>query len=158
MVAKRGQNPVPLKQVDISGKPVAFREATARGRILLGAATLERIKKGRVEKGDAIALARAAGVMGAKRTPELVILCHPLRVESTRVDVKLGRGYAEVTATVSAHEKTGVEMEALTAVTAALLNIWDVTKQYEKDEHGQYPATSIVDVKVTRKVKRDESA
>jgi cyclic pyranopterin phosphate synthase len=84
----------------------------------------------------------------------MLALCHPLRIEQTTTTTKLKRDCVEVTVSVSAHEKTGVEMEALTAVTVALLNIWDVTKAYEKDEKGQYPSTRIEDVHVVRKVKK----
>ena len=81
--------------------------------------------------------------------------CHPLRIEQTQVTTRIRKESVEVTVTVSAHEKTGVEMEALTAVTVALLNIWDVVKPYEKDENGQYPSTRIENVRVVKKVKRN---
>ncbi len=143
-----------FRQVDVSSKPISLRKATATGVIRLKAATLERIRRGRVEKGDPISLAALTGVQAAKRTPEIVALCHPLRLDSTEVRAKFVRGGIEVTAKVSAQERTGVEMEALTAVTVALLNIWDVVKQYEKDARGQYPGTRIEGIRVTSKVKR----
>ncbi len=153
---RRKSDPVRVmfRQIDISAKPISFRKATAQGFIRLKPSTLKVVRKGRVEKGDPLTLARLTGVQAAKRTPELVALCHPLRLDSTEVEAKIVRGGIEVTASVSAHERTGVEMEALTAVAVALLNIWDVVKQYEKDETGQYPKTRIEEIRVTSKVKR----
>ena len=141
------------RQVDVSSKPVIYREATARGRIRLKPSTVELIRKGRLEKGDALSLASTAAVLAAKMTPSIVALCHPLKIEETVPDVRLGKDWVEVSVKVAAHEKTGVEMEALTAVSVALLNIWDVTKAYEKDSGGQYPETEIGPIRVVRKVK-----
>ena len=145
---------MPFRQVDISGKEVVFREATATGRIVLKKSTCELIRKGKLEKGDPLALASTAAILAVKSTPSIVALAHPLRVEKTEPEVKLGDGWVEVTVTVAAHEKTGVEMEALTAVSAALLNVWDVVKSHEKDPDGQYPTTVIESIRVTSKVKR----
>lgn len=142
-----------FKQVDISGKPVVYREATASGRIRLKPSTVRMIRDGKLEKGDAVALAGTTAILAAKRTPSLVALCHPLKIEETVPEVKLGKDWVEVTVKVAAHEKTGVEMEALTAVSVALLNIWDVVKAYEKDSKGQYPTTEIGPIRVERKVK-----
>lgn len=110
-----------------------------------------------VEKGDPIQLARVGGVIGAKMTPSLLPLCHQLKLEAVEILENLGPDFVEVRSRVVASEKTGVEMEALVAVTTALLNIWDAVKQYEKDAEGQYPSTMITDVKVISKVKRDEA-
>ena len=143
-----------FRQVDVSAKPVSHRIATAKGRIRLKPATVRRIRAGKVEKGDPLSLARLTGIQAAKGTPSIVALCHQLRLDSVVVDAKLLRDGVEVSARVSAHERTGVEMEALTAVSVALLNVWDVTKQYEKDSDGQYPSTRIQGVKVVSKVKR----
>jgi len=147
-----------IRQADISGKPVLFREATAWGRIRLKPETVDLVREGRLGKGDALAISKTMAVLAAKKTPDMLALCHPLRIERTEVEMKLNEDSIEVTVTVSAHEKTGVEMEALTAVSVALLNIWDVTKAYEKDEGGQYPSTRIEDIRVLKKVKRDESS
>jgi cyclic pyranopterin phosphate synthase len=141
-----------FRQVDVSQKPVSFRTATASGRIRLRRETISLIKKGKVEKGDPISLAEITGIQAVKKTPDLLALCHPLKVESTDVRVRLRAEAIEVTVTVSAHEKTGVEMEALTAVSVALLNIWDMVKQYEKKE-GLYQTTRIESLRVTRKTK-----
>ena len=142
-----------FRQADISKKPVTYRVATASGIIRLRPGTVSRIRKGLVEKGDPLAISEIAGIIGAKRTHELLPLCHPLKIENTRIETALIPSGMEVTATVSANEKTGVEMEALTATTVALLNIWDVVKAYEKDNRGQYPTTQIEKVRVVRKAK-----
>lgn len=141
-------------QVDISKKPVVYREATAKGRIILRKETIDLVKKGKIEKGDPLSLAAVAAVLAVKKTPEFIALSHPLKVEKVQPNVKLGTDFVEVSVTVSAHEKTGVEMEALTAVSAALLNVWDVVKAYEKDSGGQYPTTLIDSIRVVRKVKK----
>lgn len=147
-----------FKQVDISGKPVVYREATATGKIRLKAGTIRLIRKGALEKGDPLSLASTAAILAVKSTPAIVALAHPLKVERTEPVVKLGKDWVEVTVTVAAHEKTGVEMEALTAVSVALLNIWDVVKSYEKDSEGQYPSTKIEAIRVTSKVKRPDAS
>ncbi len=147
---------MPLKQVDISAKKVVYREATATGRIILKPSTIRLIRLGKLEKGDAVSLASAAAVLATKRTPDMVVLAHPLKIEKTEPKVVVGNRWVEVTVKVAAHDKTGVEMEALTAVAVALLNIWDVVKAYEKDAGGQYPTTVIESIKVTKKVKKAE--
>ncbi len=146
-----------MSMVDVSEKPDVFREAVARGTIKLKDKTVRLVRRGKVEKGDVFALAKVAGVLAAKRTSELIPLCHPLALSNVDVKVEVvdeSRVAAE--ATVRAFAKTGVEMEALTAVSAALLTVWDMTKQYEKDRKGQYPTTIIKDIKVLRKVKGSE--
>jgi len=147
-----------VKQADISDKPVVFRQATATGRIILGRKTLQLIKRGKLEKGDPIAISKTMAILAVKKTPEMLALCHPLRIEHVDVVEKTNEGSIEVVVTVSAHEKTGVEMEALTAVSVALLNIWDVAKAYEKDERGQYPSTRIEAIRVVEKVKGNGGA
>jgi cyclic pyranopterin monophosphate synthase len=144
---------VSFKQIDVSKKPASHRVATASGRIKLKPSTIRTIRRRLIEKGDPMSLAKISGIMAAKRTSELLPLCHPLKIESTTIETSLSSSGIEVTATVSATERTGVEMEALTATTVALLNIWDLVKAYEKDSRGQYPTTRIQDVRVVRKVK-----
>lgn len=144
-----------FKQVDVSAKEVVYREAEAKGKIILSKETVKRIREGNIEKGDPIALATLASILGAKLAPQLILLCHPIKVEKVEPKVKIMEDYLEVSVTVGAHEKTGVEMEAIAAVTSALLNIWDAVKQYEKDKNGQYPYTAISDIRVVRKVKND---
>lgn len=149
-----GSGYVPLHQVDISDKKVVYREATATGRIKLKPSTIDLIRKGKLQKGDPLSLAAAASVLAAKLTPSMVVLAHPLKIERTEPKVVVGDNSVDVTVRVAAHDKTGVEMEALAAVAVALLNIWDVVKSYEKDSRGQYPTTVIQSIRVTRKVKR----
>ena len=106
-----------------------------------------------MDKGDPKSLAEIAGIIAAKRTHELLPLCHPLKIENTTIETSVVPSGVEVTVTVSANEKTGVEMEALTATAVALLNVWDVVKAYEKDSRGQYPTTEIQAVRVVKKAK-----
>jgi cyclic pyranopterin phosphate synthase len=146
-----------MSMVDVSKKPEIFREATARGTIKLKAKTIWLIKEGKIEKGDVISTAKIAGILAAKKTSELIPLCHPLPLSNIAVKAEIvGRSIVAAEATVKAHAKTGVEMEALVAVSVALLTVLDMTKQYEKDRLGQYPTTTISDIKVLRKVKKDE--
>jgi cyclic pyranopterin phosphate synthase len=147
-----------VRQADISKKPVVFRRATATGRIMLNRKTLKLIAQGRLEKGDPLAISKTMAILAVKKTPEMLALCHPLKIEHVDVVETVHEDSIEVTVTVSAHEKTGVEMEALTAVGVALLNIWDVVKAYEKDERGQYPSTKIEGIHVMEKVKGDRRA
>ena len=141
--------------VDVSGKDEIFREATASGTIKLKAETINLIKTGKIAKGDPICTAKIAGVLAAKKTSSLIPLCHPLPLTNVQVDVKvLDEGTVEVSAMVKAHAQTGVEMEALAAVSIGLLTVWDMTKQYEKDAAGQYPSTRIENIHVVRKFKQ----
>jgi len=142
------------RMIDIHKKKVQYREATATGKIRLTTKTMERIKAGKIEKGDPIQIAILAGIQGAKLTPTVIPLCHPLPLERTDVKLEFNKSGLKATATVVATSKTGVEMEALVAVTTALLNIWDVLKMYEKDKDGQYPFTEISNIRVIRKIKR----
>jgi cyclic pyranopterin phosphate synthase len=146
-----------LRQVDVSRKPVQRREAVATGRIKLNPRTIQLIKEGKIEKGDPLQLARVGGILAAKYTPEIMPLCHQLRLEAVEVNLEIRDDHVEAVSRVVASERTGVEMEALTAVIGALLNIWDAVKQYEKDSSGQYPSTEIYGVKVISKVKVDDA-
>ncbi len=141
--------------VDVSGKDEIFREATASGTIKLKPETISLIKSGKIAKGDPLYTAKIAGVMAAKKTSNLIPLCHPLPLTNVQVDVKVLReGEVEVSAIVRTKAQTGVEMEALTAVSVGLLTVWDMTKQYEKDAAGQYPSTAIENIHVVRKLKK----
>jgi cyclic pyranopterin phosphate synthase len=141
--------------VDVSGKAEIFREATAKGTIKLKKETVKLIREGKIVKGDPLYTAKIAGVLAAKKTSELVPLCHPLPLTSVKVEAKvLDAVTVEVSATVKTRAQTGVEMEALTAVSAGLLTVWDMTKQYEKDAAGQYPSTAITDIHVVKKFKQ----
>jgi len=144
-----------VSMVDVTSKPEVFREATAKGFIQLKPETVRLIRKGRVEKGDPFTVAKIAGVLAAKNTSSFIPLCHPLSITKVEISLRIVDDSAvEVESTVKARAQTGVEMEALVAVSAALLTVWDMTKQYEKDKRGQYPSTSIRDIHVVRKVKK----
>ena len=145
-----------MSMVDVSGKPEVFREALAKGLIRLKSETLGLIREGRVEKGDVFGVARVAGVLAAKNTSGLIPLCHPLPLTSVNVDLKGVKEGVECVVTVRARAQTGVEMEALTGVVVALLAVWDMVKQYEKDEGGQYPWTVVEDVRVVSKRKEKD--
>jgi cyclic pyranopterin phosphate synthase len=144
-----------VAMVDISGKAEVFREATAKGNIRLKPETVNLIEEEKIAKGDPLYTAKIAGVLAAKKTSELVPLCHPLSLTSVKVEAKIVEKTAvEVTATVKTRAQTGVEMEALTATSAGLLTIWDMVKQYEKDAAGQYPNTAIENIHVVKKTKK----
>jgi cyclic pyranopterin phosphate synthase len=116
------------RMVDVSGKDVTTRTATATGRVDLSAECVALLRSGDVPKGDALAVARIAGLMGAKRTPDLVPLCHPVALHGVTVDLVVDDDGVAVTATARTADRTGVEMEALTAVTVACLALVDMTK------------------------------
>ncbi len=144
-----------MAMVDVSGKAEIFREATATGLIKLKPQTIELIKSGKIAKGEPLYTAKIAGVLAAKRTSDLIPLCHPLPLTNVEVDVKISeKNVVSATATVKTRAQTGVEMEALTAVSMALLTVWDMTKQYEKDSTGQYPSTVIENIHVVKKFKQ----
>lgn len=143
-----------MSMVDVTAKPEVYREATARGTLKLKSETIELIKEGKVEKGDPFYAAKIAGVLAAKNTSSLIPLCHPLPLTDVKVDIEMvDDSNVQVEATVKTKAQTGVEMEALVAASMALLTIWDMTKQYEKDDQGQYPRTLIQNIRVVRKVK-----
>jgi len=144
-----------VTMVDVSGKAEIFREAKATGTIKLKTETVNLIKEGKIAKGNPLYTAKIAGVLAAKKTSELVPLCHPLPLTSVEVEAKiLDKTTVEVTATVKTKAQTGVEMEALAATSVGLLTIWDMVKQYEKDANGQYPTTVIKNIRVVRKLKQ----
>ncbi|NNM76690.1 cyclic pyranopterin monophosphate synthase MoaC [Sphingomonas sp. ID1715] len=118
--------------VDVAGKPVTAREAVATGRIRMSAEALEAIRSGSIKKGDALAVARVAGIMAAKRTSDLIPLCHPLPITRAAVDFAFEADAVAVTATVGVQGQTGVEMEALTAASVALLTLYDMAKALDK--------------------------
>jgi cyclic pyranopterin monophosphate synthase len=120
------------RMVDVGGKAVTSRRAVAAGRITMSAEALAAIRAGAVQKGDVLAVARVAGIMAAKRTGELIPLCHPLPLTSVGVDLTLEEDGITATATATTDAKTGVEMEALTAATVALLTIYDMAKAIDK--------------------------
>ncbi|WP_414694597.1 cyclic pyranopterin monophosphate synthase MoaC [Pedococcus sp.] len=130
--------------VDVSAKQVTAREASAAGRVLLSPNAVRALRSGAVPKGDALAVARIAGIQAVKRTPELIPLAHPIAVHSVVVDVAVADDGVDITATVRTADRTGIEMEALTAVAVASLALVDMVKAVDK--HAR-----ITDVRVTAK-------
>ncbi|MGN6621257.1 MAG: cyclic pyranopterin monophosphate synthase MoaC [Sphingomonas sp.] len=120
------------RMVDVGGKPVTAREAVATGRITMSAAAARAIRDGAAAKGDVLAVARLAGIMAAKKTADLIPLCHPLPLTRVAVDLAADDAGVTVTATCATEGKTGVEMEALTAASIALLTIYDMAKAIDK--------------------------
>ena len=120
------------RMVDVSGKSVTARSATAAGRVLLSAECVAALRHGAVPKGDALAVARIAGIQGAKKTPDLIPLCHPLFISGIDVTAEVTDDGVEITATVTTTERTGVEMEALTAVAVAGLAVIDMIKAIDR--------------------------
>lgn len=132
--------------VDVSPKDETERTATARGRILMQKSTLQLIQDGGVKKGDVLSVAQLAGIMGAKKTPDLIPLCHPLALTSVKVTLSLAPddSAVDVTATCKLKGRTGVEMEALTAVSVAALTVYDMVKAADK-------AMRITDIELVHK-------
>lgn len=130
--------------VDVSAKEVTARQASACGRVLLSSAAVAALREGNVPKGDALSVARIAGIQAVKRTPELIPLAHPIAVHGVEVDLAVADDGVDITATVRTADRTGIEMEALTAVTVAALTVIDMVKAV--DRHAR-----ITDVRVTAK-------
>jgi len=142
-----------VHMVDVTKKPDVTREAVAKGRIYLRRETLQAIREGTALKGNVLATARVAATMAVKDTSRLIPMCHPLPVGGITVDFEELDGSIEAAVTVRTYGKTGVEMEALTGVSIALLTIWDMVKSAEKDAYGQYPDTRIDAIRVVEKRK-----
>ena len=132
------------RMVDVSGKDVTARTATASGRVLVSAEVVSLLRGAGVPKGDTLAVARLAGIMGAKQTPSLIPLCHPLALSAVTVDLAVGDGSVDITAEVRTADRTGVEMEALTAVSVAALTVVDMVKAVDKQ-------TVITEIRVESK-------
>jgi cyclic pyranopterin phosphate synthase len=132
------------RMVDVSGKDVTARTATASGRVLVSAEVVALLRGDGVPKGDALSVARIAGIMGAKQTPALIPLCHPLAISGVTVDLAVADDAVEISATVKTTDRTGVEMEALTAVAVAGLTVVDMVKAVDK-------GAVITDIRVVAK-------
>ena len=130
--------------VDISDRPVTERVASASGKVLLSEEVLSLIANGATPKGDVIATARVAGIMGAKKTSELIPLCHPIAISSVNVELAIVSDGVEISSTVKINDRTGVEMEALTAVSITALTIIDMVKALD-------PSATITNVRVDEK-------
>jgi cyclic pyranopterin phosphate synthase len=143
-----------MSMIDVTAKPTVYREAKARGTIRLKTETIRRIEENKIEKGDPFQVAKVAGILAAKNTSSIIPFCHPLLLTNIEVELHIVDDFkVEVETTVKTRAQTGVEMEALAAAATALLTVWDMTKQYEKDVHGQYPHTSIQELRVVSKLK-----
>jgi len=132
------------RMVDVSDKEVTARSATASGKVLVSSAVVELLRGDGVPKGDALGVARVAGIMAAKRTPDLVPLCHPLAISGVTVDLEVEDDGVAITASVRTTDRTGVEMEALTAVSVAALTVVDMVKAVDK-------GAVITDVRIEEK-------
>ncbi len=132
------------RMVDVSAKDVTARSAVAAGRVTTTAEVIDLLRRDGLPKGDALAVARLAGIMGAKRTPDIIPLCHPIGLHGVTVDLELGAAAVEITATTRTADRTGVEMEALTAVATAGLALIDMVKAVD-------PAAALEAVRVLRK-------
>ena len=132
------------RMVNVSGKDVTARQARASGRVLLSDKAVRALRAGEVPKGDAIAVARIAGIQGAKKTPDLIPLCHPIGLHAVSVELEVQDHGVAITATARTADRTGVEMEALTSVTVAALALIDMIKAVD-------PAAVITDVRVDEK-------
>ena len=132
------------RMVDVSGKDVTTREAVATGRVLVSSTVVGLLRGEGVPKGDALGVARVAGIMAAKRTPDLVPLCHPLAISGVTVDLAVTDDSVDITARVRTTDRTGVEMEALTAVSVTALTVVDMVKAVDK-------AAVITDIRVESK-------
>ena len=132
------------RMVDVSAKDVTSRSATASGRVLVSSEVVGLLRGAGVPKGDTLAVARLAGIMGAKQTPSLIPLCHPLAISGVTVDLTVADDAVDISATVRTTDRTGVEMEALTAVSVAALTVIDMVKAVDK-------AAVITDIRVEAK-------
>jgi len=132
------------RMVDVSAKDVTARTATARGRVLVNADVVRLLRAGDLPKGDALAVARIAGIMAAKHTPDLIPLCHPIALHAVDVDCVVADDAVEVSVTTRTADRTGVEMEALTAVAVACLAVVDMVKAVD-------PGATITDIRVVEK-------
>jgi cyclic pyranopterin monophosphate synthase len=140
--------------VDVTNKPPVFRTATASGSIRLKRSSIEALKEGRIKKGDVLTTARLAAILAVKDTPRIIPMCHNIPITGVEVEFDLQeQDRIGVAVTVTSVGMTGVEMEALTGVTVALLNVWDMVKYMEKDETGNYPETEMGDFRVLQKKK-----
>ncbi len=141
--------------IDISEKRVEARSAVAEGTVVLRKDTVKEIREKTVKKGDVLEVARTAGILAAKSTPSIIPYCHIIPLEKAKIDFTLEETSISARCEIASSYKTGVEMEALTCASAALLTIWDMVKYLEKDDTGNYPHTSVSNIHVVSKVKRD---
>ena len=142
-----------VRMVEVGDKPVVKRLAVAKGRIYLNPETIQLIENNDIEKGNVLTTAQIAGINAVKSTHHLIPLCHSLKITGIDAAFQVDKDHIAVEFSVRSSGKTGVEMEALTGVSIALLTIWDMVKSVEKDEYGQYPSTCIKNIEVVKKKK-----
>jgi len=143
-----------IHMIDVSAKDEIYREATASGKIILRKETIRAITDGTSIKGNVLATARVAATFAVKDTARIIPMCHGIPVHGIDIEFEITDEMITARVRVISTGKTGVEMEALTGVSVALLTIWDMVKSAEKDENGQYPVTTILEMKVEEKLKR----
>lgn len=142
-----------VHMVEVGDKPDQKRRAVAAGKIYLQNNTIEMIQNEKIKKGNVLTTAQIAAIQAVKNTSSIIPLCHPLNLTGIDVEFNVNDEFIECTCCVNTYGKTGVEMEAITGVSVALLTIWDMVKAVEKDENGQYPDTRISDIEVLIKNK-----
>lgn len=142
-----------VHMVEVGEKPSIKRSATASGRIFLNPQTIDLIQNQEIKKGNVLTTAQIAAINAVKNTSHMIPLCHPLSITGIEVDFEVEKESIWTSVSVKCAGKTGVEMEALTGASVALLTIWDMVKSVEKDQNGQYPTTRIEEIKVIEKIK-----
>ena len=142
-----------VHMVEVGAKPDQKRRAVASGQIFLDENTIRMIQAEEIKKGNVLTTAQIAGIQAVKNTSAIIPLCHPLNLTGIEIDFEVDSSFITCICAVNTLGKTGVEMEAITGVSVALLTIWDMVKAVEKDEDGQYPATRISDIQVLNKDK-----
>ncbi len=147
-----------VEMVDISQKSPLLRMATAVGEIILKKKTLANIREGQIKKGDPLTVAGIAATNAVKKTPDLIPLCHQVSITDVKTEFAFKEDRVEARVTVKSVGRTGVEMEALIGICTALTTVWDMVKYLEKDDQGQYPTTSISQIRVLKKIKADLGA
>ncbi|MEG3224663.1 MAG: molybdenum cofactor biosynthesis protein C [Methanobacteriales archaeon Met13] len=145
-----------VHMVEVGSKPVVKRSAVAKGTINLQENTTSLIQKEKIKKGNVLTTAQIAAIQAVKSTSQIIPLCHPLAITGVEVNLEVTTNSITAEVEVRTEGKTGVEMEAITGVSVALLTIWDMVKSIEKDADGQYPHTKITDIQVVKKEKLPE--
>ena len=143
-----------VKMVDISKKDDVERFCVAEGYIKLKPETIKLIKEHKIKKGNVLTTAQIAGILAVKKTYELIPMCHPIPITSVNIEFEIFEDRIKAICSVKTTYKTGIEMEALTGVSIALLTIWDMVKSAEKDENGQYKVAEIFGIRVVEKIKK----
>jgi cyclic pyranopterin phosphate synthase len=143
-----------VKMVDISKKDDVERFCVAEGYIKLKPETIKLIKEHKIKKGNVLTTAQIAGILAVKKTYELIPMCHPIPITSVNIEFEIFEDRIKAICSVKTTYKTGIEMEALTGVSIALLTIWDMVKSAEKDENGQYKTAEIFGIRVVEKIKK----